>query len=1085
MKVPRSRFLQRVITLAGLVLLGAIGLGLPAGAGAIASPGAPGAHTYLSRIALAKSGKLSSRLRQLSQPSVLKASAETQAATVGLPESGPGSLLRTAGGKQLIVYVRVSGSVANASEAIENAGATVVNASKRYGVVTVAVSPSRLPALGKLSNVASAREALAPMFSASTCPSGAAVSEGDSQLGAASARLANGVDGSGVTIGVLSDSYDAFGFPTDAATGVLAGELPGAGNTCLGQSTPVNVLEEDFTSTGLDEGRAMLEVAHDLAPGAALAFATANGTDANPGMFGMADNIRALRNAGARVIADDITYFDEPMFQKGPIDVAVDDVTSSGASYFSSAGNENVVVGGHNVGSYEAPSYRPTFCPAELDALTQPGFTYSDCHDFAPGSGDDSRADYTLANNGYLALDLQWAQPWGGVGTDLDIVLIDADTGELLGASTDANSGPRGTQEPFEIVGYQNTTGAPENVEVVIARWSGAANPRLKYVVVQSSDVTSAEYNSSSGGDVVGPTIFGHNGGQNTISVGAVRYNDSTTPESYSSHGPVTYYYGPVSGTTPAAALPSPLVLPKPDLAATDCAQTSFFYWDGTGPPPTPFRFCGTSEAAPHAAAVAALMLEKDPALASSQVLARLRTTAVPVTNGGTSDVVGAGLIQAPGAVGISTSTLAFSQPTYSVSESGPSATITINRTGDSSGAAFVHIATADGSATAGSDYTAVSDNVSFGAGETEKTVSVPITDDLLSEGSETISLSLSSPSGGELGWPSTATLTIIDNERAFAFSAASYSVGEGAGSAPITITRSGSTTVPDSVHFATANGSATAGSDYTPVSQDVSFAAGETVKTVSIPVTNDGLLESSETVSLELSSPSAGATIGSPSTATLTIQDNDAALAFSAGSYSVKESGGSALITVNRTGYSSSAVSVHFATANGTASAGADYTTVSEAVSFAVGEMSKTVTVPIANDKLLEGNETVKLQLSGPSTGALLGSPSSATLTVVNSPGIIVSAKLTKTSFARAQARKTKLAVTFSPASKRFDYLLSYKKGAKWVTVRNVKKSGNFAGRRSMTVKALFGTKAIKSGRYRVKLTADANSKTSSFRVI
>ena len=225
--------------LAGVVLLGVATVGISASASSMAaSPAgdgrqplfAPRAEASVSRsnLALMKRGKLSPRLQQLSQPADSTASARTQAAAVGLPASGPGSLLRVPGGKQLIVYVRVSGSVASAREAIENAGATIVNTSGRYGVVTAAVDPSRLQALGKLPVVASAWEALAPM-EAAACPSGPIVSQGDTQLNAASARSISGVDGSGVTIGILSDSYNNLG---GAATGVSAGELPGVGNPC-------------------------------------------------------------------------------------------------------------------------------------------------------------------------------------------------------------------------------------------------------------------------------------------------------------------------------------------------------------------------------------------------------------------------------------------------------------------------------------------------------------------------------------------------------------------------------------------------------------------------------------------------------------------------------------------------------------------------------------------------------------------------------------------------------------------------------------------------------------------------------------
>lgn len=974
MKKLSGRSAHNLPAVVGAVLFGIALFVVPASAGT-SSPSGGGrqplfaqraeASTSLSNLALTKSGKLSPRLQQLSQPSYLTASTNTQAAVSGLPSSGPGSLLRVAGGKQLIVYVRVSGSVASASAAIENAGATVLDTSGRYDVVTAAVDPNRLQALGRLPAVAGVSEALAPIRAAA-CPSGDVVSEGNTQLAADLAKSTYGVDGSGVTVGILSDSFDAL---LGASTGVSAGELPGAGNPC-GLTTPVNVLQEDLTGT--DEGRAMMEVVHDLAPGAALAFATASN-----GIFATADNIRALRSAGAKVIADDVTYFDEPMFQEGPIDVAVDDVTSSGVSYFSSAGNENVVVGGQNVGSYEAPAYRPTSCPAELVASAL--FPYLDCHDFDPTGATDSRANYTLGTGGELALDFQWAEPWGGVSTDFDIYLIDAVTGAILSSSVDPNLGANGTQKPFELVDYSNT-GASKNVEVVIARYSsaalpGAALPRLKYVLVRGSHLTSVQYSNSSLGDVVGPTIFGHNGGPNTISTAAVPYSDSTTPEPYSSHGPVTYYYGPVSGTTPAPPLSSPLVLSKPDIAATDCAATSFFGSFVAGA----WRFCGTSEAAPHAAAVAALMLQRDPALSPAQVQARLKATARAVTIGGTSDVVGAGLINALGAVGASipTATFFFSPSTYSISEAGSSAAVTIKRAGTSSSAV--------------------------------------------------------------------------------------------------------------SVHVATANGTANAGTDYVAVSQDVSFAAGETSKTVSVPIIDAGVIGGSRTVSLALSSPSAGAEVGLPSTATLTILDDDRVVSFASNAYSVNESGGgSVAITINRAGSTSGADAVQFATANGTARAGRDYLAVSRGVSFAAGETSKTVTVPIFDPGVVGGSRTVSLALSSPSPGLFLGAPSSATITIIENDkfGRITSAKLSKTSLSSSRAGKVKLTCTFSPKSKLFAYVLSIKKGKKWAVVKSARKTGSFA-RLTLTVRQIFAGKPIKRGSYRLKLTADTNSRVIAFRII
>ena len=188
---------------------------------------------------------------------------------------------------------------------------------------------------------------------------------------------------------------------------------------------------------------------------------------------------------------------------------------------------------------------------------------------------------------------------------------------------------------------------------------------------------------------------------------------------------------------------------------------------------------------------------------------------------------------------------------------------------------------------------------------------------------------------------------------------------------------------------MATSNGTATAPADYTAVSQTVSFAAGDTAnKTVTIPIVDDALVEGNETVNVTVSAPTGGATLGTPSTAVLTITDNDVAapgtLQLSAATYSVAENGGSATITVTRTGGSAGAVGVTVATSNGTATAPADYTAVSQTVSFAAGDTTnKTVSVPITNNAVSEPSETVNLNLSAPTGGATLGTPPSAVLTI------------------------------------------------------------------------------------------------------
>jgi hypothetical protein len=223
-------------------------------------------------------------------------------------------------------------------------------------------------------------------------------------------------------------------------------------------------------------------------------------------------------------------------------------------------------------------------------------------------------------------------------------------------------------------------------------------------------------------------------------------------------------------------------------------------------------------------------------------------------------------------------------------------------------------------------------------------------------------------------------------------FGAATYSVAENGGSVTLTVTRTGGSSGAVSVAYATANGTATAGADYTATSGTLNFADGQTSQTITVPVIDDTLVEGNETFSVALSSPGGGATLGSPAAATVTIVDNDVAgpgkLQFSSATYSVSEGAGTAVITVQRVGGSQGSVTVRYATSNGTATAGSDYAAASGKLTFANGETSKTFTIRIIDDTLVEGNETVKLRLSSATGGATLGTPSAATLTILDNDG-------------------------------------------------------------------------------------------------
>ncbi|MET0958677.1 MAG: S8 family serine peptidase, partial [Solirubrobacterales bacterium] len=336
-----------------------------------------------------------------------------------------------------------------------------------------------------------------------------------------------------------------------------------------------------------------------------------------------------------------VTFFDEPMYQDGPISNAVNEVVGAGVPYFSSAANSNVISSlGRSIGSYEAASYRPIACPAGFGFL-------GTCHNFDAGGGSDVADSILLSGGRSTRLDLQWAQPRNGVTTDLDLYAVDvtANPDTIVAASVEDNFT---SQKPFELLNLQNPTGAPREYAIVVNRVAGTASPRLKWVMLGGGGVTDAEWDASTNGDIVGPTIFGHNGAANAVSTAAVPFDDASSVERFSARGPVTLLFGPVGGSAPAAPLAAPQVLSKPDIAATDGGRTTFF----TPSSGSVFRFFGTSAAAPHAAAVAALQLDAaNGALTVDQLRAAQTSTASPVGSFG-ADAAGAGLINAAAAVG-------------------------------------------------------------------------------------------------------------------------------------------------------------------------------------------------------------------------------------------------------------------------------------------------------------------------------------------------------------------------------------------------------------------------------------------------
>jgi YD repeat-containing protein len=296
----------------------------------------------------------------------------------------------------------------------------------------------------------------------------------------------------------------------------------------------------------------------------------------------------------------------------------------------------------------------------------------------------------------------------------------------------------------------------------------------------------------------------------------------------------------------------------------------------------------------------------------------------------------------------------------------------TVARSGDATVPVSVNWATAGGTATSGSDFTAGASTLNFAANQTSATITVATIDDTVVESTETMSVTLSGATGGATITTATGTGTINDNDVAAANLAIGNASTTEGGNLVFTVTRSGNTASAVTVNYATAGGTATSGSDFTAKSGTLSFAANQTTATITVATIDDTLVESTETMSVTLSGASSGATI-TTATGTGTINDNDSTPAnLAIGNASTTE-GGNLVFTVTRSGNTANAVTVNWATAGGTAASGSDFTAGSGTLSFAANQTSATITVTTINDTTAESTETMSVTLSGASSGAAI----------------------------------------------------------------------------------------------------------------
>jgi poly(3-hydroxybutyrate) depolymerase len=332
-----------------------------------------------------------------------------------------------------------------------------------------------------------------------------------------------------------------------------------------------------------------------------------------------------------------------------------------------------------------------------------------------------------------------------------------------------------------------------------------------------------------------------------------------------------------------------------------------------------------------------------------------------------------------------------FQFVSYSVVEDAGAVLIGVVRGDDGTLPVTVDWATGDLTATNGLDYVGLTNTLAFGPTERLKFVSVPILNNSLKQPNRAFRLSLSHPTGGTLGNTTTTTVTILDIDPGFQFELASYTVAEDAGAVLIRVLRGSDQDFPATVNYATEDVTATNGLDYTATQGTLAFAPAEKVKLVSVPILNDGANEPSKTFRVLLSNPVDGV-LGPQTTTTVAILDNDPGLGFELSNYSVceKKKASEIVVTVVRgNDVALGPITVDYATADGSATAGNDYQAVSGTIGFQENETVKSLTVPILQPPPTGATKSFQVILTNPTGGATLGTATTTVNILENYPTI------------------------------------------------------------------------------------------------
>ena len=486
-------------------------------------------------------------------------------------------------------------------------GASVIDAAGTDETIHAKVPPGEIEALASRSDVRFIGIDVPPEHNAAKSNT----SEGDKTHKSEVARALTGRTGAGQKVCVMSDGIDS------ASARIATGDLPPSIYVLPGQA-----------GRG-DEGTAMLEIVYDLAPGATLGFATTHGGEAQ-----FAKNIRDLGNpqiGGCHIIVDDTDYVTESPFQDGVIADAINYVAANGVLYFSSAGNSG------NLESAQSGTWEGDFSsPNNMLMPSAQGYLM---HEFAP------KVTRNVATSSSQQVFMHWADPAGRASTDYDFYVLDPTGKNVIAFS---NNVQNGVQNPFEYTEAAAPYSFPAGSQVIVVKAIGQPDRMVHFQWFRGT-LTYATAGA----------VRGHSTAAGAISVAATPAAqpyagsipagpfpnafsmNANKVETFSSDGPRRIFFDVNGNLLQGAATGNykssgGIVRQKPDITAADGVQTST---------PGFTTFYGTSAAAPHAAAIAALVREANPGMSVAQLRAKLMSSTVAIDN--SAQTQGAGVLMA------------------------------------------------------------------------------------------------------------------------------------------------------------------------------------------------------------------------------------------------------------------------------------------------------------------------------------------------------------------------------------------------------------------------------------------------------